>query len=261
MFAEFDIVEELRGKGFGVFLGLLLGTVIAWVVARWKRYRQRQSILKGDARDTVVIAHHIIEIPTGAHADKAPAQMRIRALGQSEVSRVIPNGYLASEFLDRAFQVTSRDPLISMEGSEGSYLLEALTNFVCDRVGNAPFEHDLYVMAPCCEPAELATHQPITILLIAVSDLMLFDDWKKCKRVQVEHGSDGARVLTLMELARRHRKEQAEMAALRQAGKRTRHIETMYTLDLALDKRAAAIPLREVPWGRFEDVLKQLNLE
>jgi hypothetical protein len=35
----------------------------------------------------------------------------------------------------------------------------------------------------------------------------------------------------------------------------------MYVLDLALDKRSAPIPLKKVPWGRFEDVLKQMNLE
>jgi hypothetical protein len=31
-----------------------------------------------------------------------------------------------------------------MNDAEGSYLLEALTSFVCDRVANGPFEHDLY---------------------------------------------------------------------------------------------------------------------
>lgn len=259
MFA--DILEELHGRGLGVLLGLVLGAVIAWIIARWKRYRERRSILQGDARDTVVIAHHLIETAAASAGDKVPARLRVRSLGQSEVSRVVPNGYLASELLRRAFRVTPRDTLISMEGAEGSYLLEALTNFVCDRVANAPFEHDLYVMAPCCEPAGLAEHQPITILLVSVADLALLEDWQQCKRIQVEHGGDGARILTLMELARRFRAEQAHMAALRQAGKRTRYVETMYVLDLTLDKRAAAIPLREVPWGRFEDVLRQLNLE
>jgi hypothetical protein len=175
--------------------------------------------------------------------------------------RVVPNGHLASELLRRAFRVTARDPLISMEGAEGSYLLETLTNFVCDRVANAPFEHDLYVMAPCCEPAGLAEHQPITILLIAVTDLSLLETWPACRNVQVEHGSDGARILTLMELARRFRSEQEKIARLRETGQRTRYVETMYVLDLTLDKRSAAVPVKKVPWGRFEDVLKQMNLE
>jgi hypothetical protein len=258
MFA--DLFEDLRGEGAGVLLGLVLGGVIAWVVTLWRRYRQRQSILKGDARDTVVIAHHLVEASAAPDGGRAPAALRIRTLGQSEVSRVVPNGYLASELLRRAFRVTPRDTLISMEGAEGSYLLEALTNFVFDRVANAPFEHDLYVMAPCCEPAGLAEHQPITILLVSVADLKLFEDWPRCKGIRVEHGGDGTRILTLMELARRYRAEQAHLAELRQAGQRTRYVETMYVLDLALDRRSAAATLREVPWSRFEDVLKQLNL-
>jgi hypothetical protein len=148
-----------------------------------------------------------------------------------------------------------------MEGAAGSYLLETLTNFVCDRVANAPFEHDLYVMAPCCEPAGLAEHQPITIILIPVPALALFETWSVCKNILVEHGSDGARILTLMDLARRFRAEQENLAALRKAGKRTRYVETMYVLDLALDKRSANFPVKNVPWGRFENVLTQLNLE
>jgi hypothetical protein len=35
----------------------------------------------------------------------------------------------------------------------------------------------------------------------------------------------------------------------------------MYVLDLALDKRAAVIPTKPVPWGRFEPILKAMNLE
>jgi hypothetical protein len=260
MFA--NVFDELSGRGFSVFLGLLLGSVVTWLITRWKRHRERQSILRGDARDTVVIQHHIVETadsPDGGA--KVPAVLRIRSLGQEELCRVIPNGHLAGVLLARAWQVTPRHTLISMEGAEGSFLLETLTNFVCDRAAGAPFDHDLYVMAPCCEPHELADHQPITINLIAASDLALFENWPAVRAVQVEHGSDGARVLTLMEMAKRHKAEQEVIARLRQDGKRTRHVETMYLLDLALDKRSLRLPIKAIPWGRFEDVLRSLNLE
>jgi hypothetical protein len=147
-----------------------------------------------------------------------------------------------------------------MEGSAGSFLLETLTGFVGDRVGNRDFEHDLYVMAPCCEPRELAHYQPIVVLLIAARDLRRFDSWPACKGIQVEHGNDGARVLTLIELARRYQDEQAGMAQLRSEGKRTLYVETMYILDLALDRRTGSLPTRPVPWGRFEEVLKGMGL-
>jgi hypothetical protein len=252
-----DWLDELQGRGLSALLGLIVGGVIAWFFARWRRMRERRDILRGDARDTVVLNLHILQSPPGG----GPPVLRIRALGQAELKRVVPNGHLAAIFRHRATQVTTQDTLISMEGAEGSYLLETLTGFVCDRVANAPFDHDLYVMAPCCETPELAQHQPITLLLMAVSDLALFEAWTECRHVRVEHGSDGARVLTLMTLAQRYRAEQEKLAKLRQAGQRTKHIETMYVLDLALDKRCAAMATREIPWGRFENVLRQLNLE
>jgi hypothetical protein len=261
-----DIFEELSRHGTGALVGLILGSLSAYLFARWKRYQERRSILVGDARHTVVIHHHLVEstdqpAADGTGARRVPSILRIRSLGQGQLDRVVPNGHLARELHRRAYRVTPRDTLISMEGAEGSYLLETLTNFVCDRVANAPFEHDLYVMAPCCEPAGLAEHQPIIILLIAVADLSLFESWPACRDVQIEHGSDGARILTLMDLARRFRSEQAKIAGLRQAGQRTKYVETMYVLDLALDKRAAVVDVKQVPWGRFEDVMKQLNLE
>jgi hypothetical protein len=64
-----------------------------------------------------------------------------------------------------------------------------------------------------------------------------------------------------MELARRFRTEQERLTVLRREGKRTLYEETIYILDLCLDQRSAAVPLKSVPWGRFEEVLKKLDLE
>jgi hypothetical protein len=261
-----QILQEAGGRGIGVVIGMILGGAFTWGFALWKRRQERLSILAGDARDTIVIHQHIVEVgevlgPDGEEMVPAPASLRIRAVGQAEVNRVVPNGHLASVLLRRARRVEPVDTLISMEGAEGSYLLETLTNFVCDRIANGPFAHDLYVMAPCCEPAELAEHQPITILLVRAADLPLFERWPSCRDVRVEHGSDGARLLTLMEMARRFRREQEKIAVLRKAGERTQHVETMYVLDLALDGRAAPVPTKPVPWGRFEAILGRMNLE
>jgi hypothetical protein len=261
-----EIIHEIGGKGVSAILGLLVGGLGTWLFARWKRYRERQNILRGDARETIVIHQHLVEKadkPTadGSSTMKVPTTLRIRSLGQGELARVVPNGHLAAELLSRAFAVTPFETLISMEGAEGSYLLETLTNFVCDRVANAPFEHDLFVMAPCCEPAALAEHQPITVIVIAAKDLELFESWPVCREIKVERGMEGARILTLMEMARRFRAEQAKIFELRRSGQRTRFIETMYVLDLSLDKRTAFIPVKEIPWNRFEEVLKKKNLE
>jgi hypothetical protein len=210
----------------------------------------------------LLIEHHILETAQAPDPERPgqtrvqPSALRIRAIGQSALGQVVPNGHLATEFLDRAWKTTAEQTLISMDGAEGSFLLETLTGFVCDRIGSLAFEHDLHVMAPCCEPRELAHHQPIVVILIAVKDLARLDSWPACRAIQVEHGSDGARILTLIELARRFREEQAKIDELRHAGKRSLYVETMYILDLALDRRTSPVPTKPVPWGRFEQVLK-----
>lgn len=259
------VLDDLSSRGTVAVLGMLSGALLTWLLEHWKRHKEYQCIIRGDARDMVVIHQHLVttaQVPNedGVGTRTVPVSLRIRSLGQAELDRVVPNGRLAADLLQRAFQVTAENTLISMEGPEGSYLLETLNDFVCDRVSNAPFEHDMYVMAACCEPATLAVHQPITILLITEADLSLFESWSTCRNVQVEHGSDGMRVLTLMKLANRHREEQQRNEQLRAAGESTRHAETMYLLDLGLDKRSASIPLRHVPWQRFAAVLGQLEL-
>lgn len=258
-----NLLDEVSGRGVGVLLGLMLGSVTTWVLARRRRMRERQLILEGDARDTVVIHQHLIEsieVTDDSGKKRSAKVLRIRTLGQSELCRVVPNGHLASILLKRAHEVTANDTLISMDGVQGSYLLETLTNFVCDRSSNAQFAHDVYVMTACCEPAALSHHQPITIVLVRQADLVLFDSWPTVRELHVEHGSDGARILSLMEMAKRFRKEQSQIMQLRAEGKRTAFVETMYVLDLALDQRAAQLAAKPVPWGRYEEVLRQLNL-
>ena len=261
------LTNELGGRGLATVVAFVLGGASSWLVSRWRRMRERRCILQGDARDTVVIEHHIVECGECPAGDKSgmsrmvPTCLRIRALGQSELSRVVPNGHLAAHLLERAFKVTPRQTLISMEGIEGSYLLETLTGFVGDRVANQSFDHDVYVMVPCCEPRELSQHQPIVLILISAADLALFREWGDCRNVCVEHGSDGARILTLMEMARRYQAEQDHIVRLRQEGKRTQYVETMYNLDLAIDRRTSPIPVKPVSWGRFEAVLKDMGLE
>jgi hypothetical protein len=255
---------DLEGRLFGIFLGLLVGTIVTSIVARWRLAKARQSVLRGDAGDMVAIELHLVESVGAsviANGEGTPLRLRRRYLGQRALSEVIPNLHLSRELRKRASKVDERNTLISMEGATGTYLLETLCGFVCDRVCNGPFEHDVYVMAPCREPAKLAYHKPITVILIAQKDLEYFLDWPTVRAMQTEHASDGVRLITLMDLANRYKQERAAILAARAAGRSTRYMETMFLLDLALDKRAAPLPTQAVPWKRFVTALTERQLE
>lgn len=253
MFQSF--LHEFSGRSLGVLCGLLIGSAVTGWIARRRRRQDRERVLHGDARDTVVIHQHVVSDVKGPDG-KLHKVLRIRTLGQSELRRVVPNAHLANDLLERARAVTPESTLISMDGPEGSYLLETLTNFVCDRVANRPLPHDVYIMTACCEPASLSHHQPITILLLREGDLNLFADWKSAREILVEHGSDGARILSLRDMAHRFREEQQKIAEMRARNERTAFAETMYILDLALDREVAPLPARPVPWDRFASVIR-----
>jgi hypothetical protein len=140
------IAQELTTRTAGIIIGLILGALVTWIIARWRRIQEHRKILAGDARDTIVLEHHIVET-TESGGGRRPATLRIRAVGQGQLNHVVPNTHLAGELRSRASRVTAQDTLISMAGAEGSFLLETLTGFVCDRVTNAPFEHDLYTLS------------------------------------------------------------------------------------------------------------------
>ena len=258
------MMDEVGGRGIGVLLGTLLGSAFTWCLARRRRMRERKRVLLGDARDTVVIHQHVIEnteIVDPAGMRRTVRALRIRTLGQSELCRVVPNGHLAAILLQRAREAVPENTLISMDGVEGSYLLETMTNFVCDRVATSVFDRDIFVMTACCEPAALAHHQPVTILLVRRQDLSIFENLHTARDLHVEHGSDGARILSLMKMAETFRDEQERIAQLRADGKRTTFMETMYVLDLALDQRCADLPVKSVPWDRYESLFHAPQLK
>lgn len=234
---------------------IVIGGLLGWVGHRWRHYRLQRQVEEGDARDVATIEKILID----RDADGVDT-LRIRTCGRDPLDRIFPNPAALEAFGHRAAATTSGQPLVGMHERMGSYLLQELAIWVCSQVGERDFPHDVWVMAVVCEPASFGGHQSSTVLLIRRDDLDRFRDWPSCRAVHVEHGGHGERILTLMAVAAEHDR-QAEAVARRQAeGRAPNFEETMYLLDLALDRRVVDLPSKSVPWTRFVDGLKARGL-
>jgi len=233
----------------------LLGLIVGWCLGYWRRHRLKKQVAGGDIRELLIIEQILVkELPDGR------TTMRIRALGSAPLASVLTNPVAHDTFLRRTAHTKPTNPLIDMRDQMGSYLLHLLQPWVCGMARIGPYPHDIWIMAPVCEPGQLSHFQSTTVVLARQSDLKRFLDWQFCKQIQVEHGSDGARVLTLWHMARELEKQLAEVHRLRAEGKTSRFVETMYLLDLGLDLEEHPLPTKPVPWQRFAPILKELDL-
>src|SRR5687768_1732662 len=138
---------DLESRLVGIMLGLAAGAFATWALTRWRLSQARQDVQRGDALETLVIEQQVVERGAAADGRPVPARLRLRYLGQCLLADVVPNAHLAAELRNRARRVSERGSLISMEGADGTFLLETLCGFVCDRTAGAPFPRRLYVMA------------------------------------------------------------------------------------------------------------------
>lgn len=111
-----------------------------------------------------------------------------------------------------------------------------------------------------------------TVLLIRKSDLEMFKSFESCRDLLVHHGSDAAKILTLLEVHHKFAQQEQRLAQARAEGRSTQYLEEMWMLDLCLateimeptaeEVTAGTLkPFRHAPWDRFAPALKLLGLE
>ena len=161
-------VEVLRVLATTIFF--VLGIIAGRLWGMWRRHRQLKMAERGESEDVVTIEKIIVDsLPDGREV------MRIRSCGRDTMETVFPNLAARDEFQSRAGKTTSVQPLVSMDGKMGSYLLQELAIWVCGqsaRSGN--FRHDVWVMAPVYERGVLylGGHFLSTVCLIRLDDLL-----------------------------------------------------------------------------------------
>lgn len=238
-------------------LGLMiLGLVAGWVLGYWRRRRLMKAALGGEAREILTVEKILLR----DHSD-GRTTLRIRSLGSEPLNHVLANPVAHDAFLTRAGSTTTAKPLLHLDDPMGSFILHLLQPWVCGMAQNGgPFKHEVWIMAPVCEPGLLSAYRSSTVVLIRQDDLKRFLDWEWCKQLWVEHGSDGARVLTLWQMAREFERQIAEVKRRRDNKESSRFVETMYILDLGLDTDEVSLATKPIRWERFAPVLKELNL-
>ena len=235
---------------------VVLGAVGSWIAGYYRRWRAQQKINQGDARlDQITIEQIIFQRAHGA------VHMRIRSCGCGPFDRVLQNVQARAIFGNRIESTTLENSIISMDGREGSFLLHQLQHWVCGLLGQLPFPHEIWLMAPVSEPHALSGHQSTIVLLVRKSDIELFLDWEICSKLLVEHGSHGMRILTLMKLALEYKRQAAAVAERRRRGLQSGFEETVYELDLPLNTESADVPVKPVPWRRFESLLPRFGVK
>ena len=134
-----DILQELSGRGMERPARVsLIGGTVTWLFARWRVFRAA-------AERPVPATPATRSSSTCTWSSGPPARTGAAGVLRIRIRRGRPNstGWSPTATWPRSCSTgrsrsPPRDTLISMEGAEGSYLLETLTNFVCDRVANWP---------------------------------------------------------------------------------------------------------------------------
>jgi hypothetical protein len=253
-----EFLLDLLSKHPQVISGIvftLVGVIVGWFLGYWRRHRMKKQVAGGDIRELLIIEQILVKEQSDGRTT-----LRIRSLGSAPLTTVLTNPVAHDAFVRRSKATKPTNTLIDMQDKTGSYLLHLLQPWVCGMARIGPYAHDLWIMAPVCEPGQLSHFQSTTVVLIRQADLKRFLDWEFCKHIYVEHGSDGARVLTLWYMAREMEKQIADLKRLRAEGKPTKFVETMYQLDIGLDLEEYPLPTKPVPWLRFASILKDLGL-
>ena len=162
--------------------------------------------------------------------------------------------------------------VLAMEGKLGSFVLRELHGHLRTLLHESGTCREWWIMVPILETYKPLQYVAPTVLLVRKQDLPLFASFETCQDILVHHGSDTAKILTLMEVYRKFTIQQQTLAKARAEGKSTQYLEEMWVLDLCLSTEfeepstedvlvGTLKPFRLPPWDRFAPTLKALGLK
>lgn len=253
-------------------VGFLVGAsfaLIAAAIARWRRRRREiREINEGHQFQQLEFAYAFVT------TDRNGARrFAVRMIGCLPLKVFVAKDAIRSHLLGltRDSAEDELNSVIAMEGKLGSFVLRELHGHLKTLLEEKGTRREWWLMVPILETYRPLQYVAPTVLLIRKSDLPLFESFESCRDLLVHHGSDAAKILTLMEVSRKFKEQEQRLAQARAAGRSTQYLEEMWLLDLCLstdmleptgDEVAAGTlkPFRAPPWTRFESTLQALGL-
>ena len=255
-------------ESIGIVIGAVFALLSTWLARWWRRRREMLEIYHGQQFQQLEFVYAFVT--TGQDGLR---RLVVRMIGCLPLKVFVAKDAIRSHLLGLTRQ-SAEDELnsvVPMEGKLGSFVLRELHGHLRTLLEEKGQRREWWVMVPILETYRPLHYVAPTVLLIRKSDLELFASFETCGDMLVHHGSDAAKILTLMEVERKFNDQQRELAKARTEGRSTQYMEEMWLLDLCLStdvlepaeeeiESGELKPFRQPPWDRFAPTLTSLGL-
>ena len=261
--------EVVHRESIGIVLGATAALATTWFAAYRRRHREMSEINRGQQFQQLEFAYVFV-----TNNDDGQRRLAVRIIGCLPLKTFVAKDAIREHLLGltRDSFDDEHNSVIPMDGKLGSFVLRELHGHLRTLVRETGDRREWWVMVPILETYRPLHYIAPTVLLIRKADLAIFKSFESCRDLLVHHGSDAAKILTLMEVSRKYDAQRERLARARASGASTQYLEEMWLLDLCLSTdvieptphevaTGALKPFRPAPWGRFSATLKVLELE
>ena len=261
--------EVVHRESIGIVLGATAALVTTWFAAYRRRRREMSEINRGQQFQQLEFAYAFV-----TNSDDGRRRLAVRMIGCLPLRTFVAKDAIREHLLGltRESADDEQNSVIPMEGKLGSFVLRELHGHLRTLVRETSDRREWWVMVPILETYRPLHYVAPTVLLIRKADLAIFKSFESCRDLLVHHGSDAAKILTLMEVSRKFDAQRERLAKARASGASTQYLEEMWLLDLCLSTdvieptphevaTGTLKPFHNAPWGRFSKTLEALKLE
>jgi|GEM_PF-888907 len=261
--------KVVHEESIGIVIGAVFAFAAAWWAGWWRRRRELREINHGQQFQQLEFVYAFV-----TPGDDGRRRLIVRMIGCLPLKVFVAKDAIRSHLLGltRESADDEMNSVIPMEGKLGSFVLRELHGHLKTLLHETGKQREWWVMVPILETYRPLQYVAPTVMLIRKSDLKQFESFDTCKDLLVHHGSDAAKILTLLEVYREFMTQQKRLADARAAGRSTQYLEEMWMLDLSLStemveptdeeiEMGILKPFRLPPWDRFAPTLAKLGLD